>query len=186
MLEILREPWPWYVAGPLIGLFVPLLLLIGNKPFGVSGSLRVICAAVAPGKVAFFRYDWKRQGAWSIAFASGLLLGGVLAATLLAGPAPSVAPATTSDLAALGLGADVTALAPESLFSWPALLTARGLLFMVVGGFLVGFGSSYAGGCTSGHGITGLAALQLASLIAIVAIFAGGLFATYVLFPLVL
>ena len=186
MLELLSGPWPWYVAGPLIGLFVPLLLLIGNKPFGVSGSLRVVCAAVAPGKVPFFRYDWKRIGAWSIAFAAGLLLGGVLAATLLGLGSPDIAPATRDALAALGLGGEVTALAPPALFSWDALLTARGALFVVGGGFLVGFGASYAGGCTSGHGITGLASLQLASLIAIVGIFAGGLLATYLIFPWIL
>jgi uncharacterized membrane protein YedE/YeeE len=186
MLELVQGPWPWWVAGPLIGLFVPLLLWIGNKPFGVSSSLRVICAAVAPGKVAFFNYDWKRSGAWSIAFVAGLVLGGVLGATLLGVDPPEVSPATRNALAALGLGDEVTALAPATLFSWPALLTARGALFVIGGGFLVGFGASYGGGCTSGHGITGLASLQLASLIAIVAIFIGGLLTTHFIFPLVL
>jgi uncharacterized membrane protein YedE/YeeE len=183
MMTALQGPWPWYVAGPLIGLFVPLLLLLGNKSFGVSGSLRAICAAVAPGQVPFFRYDWRRGGAWSIAFVAGLLLGGFLAAALLGVGAPDVAPATRSALDALHLGSDVTGLAPSALFSWGALLTVRGALVLIGGGFLVGFGSSYAGGCTSGHGITGLASLQLASLIAIFGIFAGGLLATYLLFP---
>jgi uncharacterized membrane protein YedE/YeeE len=185
MLAALREPWPWYVVGPLIGLFVPLLLLIGNRPFGVSGSLRAICAAVAPGDVSFFRYDWRRAGLWSIAFTAGLVLGGFLAATLLGGPSAEIAPATRAALERLQLGTDATGLAPSALFGWSALLTTRGALALLVGGFLVGFGASYAGGCTSGHGITGLASLQLASLIAIVAIFAGGLLATYLLFPLV-
>jgi uncharacterized membrane protein YedE/YeeE len=186
MLEILRGPWPWYMAGPVIGLFVPLLLLVGNKPFGVSGSLRAICAAVAPGNVSFFRYDWRRSGAWSIAFVAGLLIGGLLAAALLGVDAPAIAPATRSALGALGLEEAVTDLAPTSLFSWSALLTLRGALFVAGGGFLVGFGASYAGGCTSGHGITGLAALQVASLIAVLAIFAGGLLTTYLLFPWIL
>ena len=100
MLSLLREPWPWYVAGPLIGLFVPLLLLIGNKSFGVSGSLRAICAAVAPGDLPFFRYDWRRTGIWSIAFAVGLLLGGFLAATLLGSGAPAIAPPSPAPPAA--------------------------------------------------------------------------------------
>jgi uncharacterized protein len=182
MISLLREPWPWYVAGPLIGLFVPLLLLVGNKPFGVSGSLRAICAAAVPGNVPFFRYDWRRTGIWSIAFALGLLLGGVLASLPGVG-APSLAPDTISALTDLGLGPEVVGLAPPAIFSWHALFTARGALFVLGGGFLVGFGASYGGGCTSGHGITGLASLQLASLIAIVGIFAGGLVATHFLLP---
>jgi uncharacterized membrane protein YedE/YeeE len=174
------------VAGPLIGLFVPLLLLMGNKPFGVSGSLRAICAAVAPGRVPFFRYDWKRSGAWSIALVAGLFLGGLLAAVFLDANAPEIAPATRSALASLGLDPAVTGLAPPDLFSWSALLTVRGAVCVIAGGFLVGFGASYCGGCTSGHGITGLASLQVASLIAILAIFAGGVVATFLLTPLVL
>jgi uncharacterized membrane protein YedE/YeeE len=182
MTSLLSRPWPWYVAGPLIGLFVPLLLLVGNKSFGVSGSLRAICAAAFPGKVPFFRYDWRRSGVWSIAFALGLLVGGFLA-SLVGSSSPALAPDTVSALTGLGLAGPAVGLAPPALFSWHALLTARGALFVVGGGFLVGFGASYAGGCTSGHGITGLASLQLASLIAILGIFAGGLLATHVLFP---
>jgi uncharacterized protein len=185
MLSALRGPWPWYVSGPLIGLLVPALLLIGNKSLGVSSSLRAICAAVAPGKVSFFAYDWRRQGAWNVAFVLGILLGAVLAAVLLGVTTPAISPNVQHAVAALGLGSTPTGLAPSTLFSWSALATWRGLVAMVGGGFLVGFGASYAGGCTSGHGITGLAALQLASLVAIVGIFAGGILATFVLFPII-
>ena len=185
MWEPLRGPWPWYVAGPLIGLLVPTLLLIGNKALGVSSSLRAMCAAVAPGNVGFFSYDWKRQGAWNIAFVAGILVGGAIASTLLGVTTPAISPDTRSAIAALGVSGDVSGLAPAALFSWQALFTWRGALAMVGGGFLVGFGASYAGGCTSGHGITGLAALQPASLIAIIGIFAGGLIMTFGLFPLI-
>lgn len=166
MLQWLSQPWPWYVAGPLIGLFVPVLLLIGNKPLGASSSLRALCTAIRPGKIEFFRFDWKRSGAWNIALVVGIAIGGFIAATVI--------------------GHDTSALAPATLFSWKALLTLRGAICVIGGGFLVGFGATYGGGCTSGHGITGLASLQLSSLIAVAAIYAGGILATFLLLPLIL
>jgi hypothetical protein len=184
-MRSLSGPWPWFVAGPLIGLFVPALLLIGNKELGVSGSLRALCAAVAPGKVQFFKYDWRGAAAWNLAFVAGIFLGGVIAATLLGVTSPAITTHTRDAISALGMGSQVTGLAPAAAFSWKALLTLRGAMCVVLGGFLVGFGSSYAGGCTSGHGITGLASLQLPSLIALMAIFAGGLLTTFVLMPLI-
>jgi uncharacterized protein len=185
MLQSLRGPWPWYVAGPLIGLFVPALLLIGNKEFGVSGSLRALCSAVAPGKVEFFTYEWKGTAAWNLAFVAGIFLGGVIAATVLGVTSPSISAHTRDAIAGLGMGSQVTGLAPVSVFTWKALLTLRGATCVLLGGFLIGFGATYGGGCTSGHGITGLASLQLPSLIAMIAIFGGGLFATFVLMPLI-
>ena len=184
MLEILSQPWPWYVAGPLIGLFVPLLLLLGNKPFGVSGSLRATCGALGVRNIAFFKYDWKDGAGWNLAFVVGIFAGGVLAATVLGTTTPAISAATREAIAALGLGDQISGFAPAALFSWEALLSWRGALVMIGGGFLVGFGASYGGGCTSGHGITGLAALELSSLIAIIAMFAGGLAATFWLLPL--
>jgi len=177
-------PWPWYVGGPLIGLFVPLLLVLGNKQLGVSGSLRAICAAVAPGRVEFFRYDWKATGLWNIAFAIGLLVGAALTVAISGVPTPALSQATHDSIASLGV-TNVSGLVPSDIFSWRSMLTARGATYMLGGGFLVGFGSSYAGGCTSGHGVMGLAARQVASLIAVCGIFAGGLLATYLLLPAV-
>ncbi len=187
MIEFLSQPWPWYVAGPLIGLMVPLLLLAGGKLFGISSSLRHLCAASLPGHVDFFRYDWKKTGLWNLTFALGIVLGGILAATLLAAPDPEIAlsAATRADLGALGI-TDFTGLVPRELISWEALLTGPGLLMIVGGGFLVGFGSRYAGGCTSGHAITGLADLQPASLVTVVGFFIGGLFITHVVLPWIL
>jgi len=182
MWDAIVGPWPWYVGGPLIGLFVPLLLLLGNKQLGLSGSLRAICAAVAPGRLPFFRYDWKTSGLWNVALATGVLLGAALA-TLTGGvPTPAVSPATHEALATIGLP-NVSGLMPAEIFSWRALLTMRGAICMLGGGFLGGFGASYAGGCTSGHGVMGLAARQVASLIALCGIFAGGILATFVLLP---
>jgi len=184
-MEALKQPWPWYVAGPLIGLFVPLLLLTGNKGFGFSSNLRHLCAAVLPGRLDYFRYDWKAQGGWNLAFLIGTVAGGFVAVQWLGTADVVLSDATRSALATLGLG-DLSGLAPRELFNWTSLLTLRGLALVVGGGFLVGFGTAYAGGCTSGHAIAGLADFQLPSLLAVLGFFAGGLLATHLLLPLLL
>ena len=199
LIDLLRHPWPWYISGPLIGLTVPLLLLLGNKAFGISSNLRHVCAMVVsrtvprttvpsetvPSKNAFFRYDWRRIGGWNLMFSLGIVLGGLLAATLLANPEPlAVAASTRADLAGLGVAVD-GAYVPAGLFSLAGLLTVRGFVLMVGGGFLIGFGTRWAAGCTSGHAITGLANLQLPSLIAVVGFFVGGLVMTHLLLPLI-
>ena len=185
MLDAILNPWPWYVAGPVIGLFVPALLLLGNKQFGISSNLRHLCAAIAPGRLEFFRYDWKNQGLWNLAFLAGVLVGGVVAAQLLGAGDVAISTDTKTTLASLGLR-DFSGLAPREIFNWAHLLTPRGLLMIVGGGFLIGFGTAYAGGCTSGHAIFGLAALERASLVAVIAFFAGGLLCTYVILPVIL
>jgi len=185
VLAWLQNPWPWYVSGPLIGLMVPGLLLIGNKDFGVSSSLRHTCAALGA-RLPLFRYDWRREGGWNLLFALGLVLGGTLAGTLLADPRPlQLAASTRHALAALGVSVS-GGLAPASLFGLHALLTVPSLLLLAGGGFLVGFGARYAGGCTSGHAITGLSHLQPASAVAVGGFFVGGLAMTHLLLPLVL
>lgn len=186
MPEILTRPWPWYVAGPLIGLFVPLLLLLGNKLFGVSANLRHACAAVLPRRIEHFRYDWRQQGDWNLAFAAGIVVGGFLAGAVFANPEPvAIAAATRADLVALGIR-DLTGLVPDDLFSWQALPTLRGVVVVVLGGFLVGFGTAYAGGCTSGHGLAGVADLQAPSFVALIGFFVGGVLGTFLLLPLIL
>lgn len=190
MGEALAGTWPWYVAGPLIGLIVPLLLVLGGKVFGISSNLRHLCAALpAPERLKpqFLRYDWKRTGMWNLVFVLGVLLGGAIAVGAFGEPdaGAQISAATQADLAALGVQ-DFSGLAPRQLFSLSALGTPVGLLMIVGGGFLVGFGTRYAGGCTSGHAISGLAALQLPSLVAVVGFFAGGLLVTHALFPLLL
>jgi uncharacterized membrane protein YedE/YeeE len=181
----LLRPWPWFVAGPILGLFVPALLVVGNKPFGIASNLRHLCAAVAPGGVEFFRYDWKRTGAWNLYFLAGIVLGAFVAVHWLGASDVLISARTHAALSALGLR-DLSGLAPREMFSWSALLTVRGFVSIVVGGFLVGLGTAYAGGCTSGHAIAGLADFQLPSLIAVVGFFVGGLLATHWVLPLLL
>jgi len=184
MLELLSRPWPWYVGGPLIGLLVPILLIAGNRLFGFSANFRHACAACLPAGPAFFRYDWRGHGGWNVAFAVGVLLGGAITRLWFADPDPiAIAESTRAALMELGVR-DFTGVVPADLFSWSMLGTPAGLMIMVVGGFLVGFGTAYAGGCTSGHGITGLASFQLPSLIAVVGFFVGGLVSTHLLLPI--
>lgn len=183
LIRWLSQPWTWYVAGPLIGLFVPALLLAGNRLFGVSSNFRHLCAAALPGQVEFFKYDWRESGAWNLVFALGILAGAVLASLFLGGNADVPLAASARDsLGALGIH-DFSGLVPSELFTWSALATGRGIFMIVGGGFLVGFGTAYAGGCTSGHGISGLADLQLPSLVAVVGFFAGGLIGTWFILP---
>ena len=181
MIEFLKQPWPWYVAGPVIGLTVPMLLILGNKSFGISSSLRHVCAACLPGKVPFFQYDWKKE-IWNLLFVLGVFVGGVIASQFLFNGEPiAVNPALVEELATYGI-TDFSHMVPVDLMTWEALFSWRGIIMMVVGGFFVGFGTRYAGGCTSGHSIMGLSNLQWPSLVATMAFMIGGiLFANFVL-----
>jgi uncharacterized membrane protein YedE/YeeE len=182
MLKVIQEPWPWYVAGVLIGLTVPALLLMGNKSFGISANLRHICAACMPANLPFFKYNWKRE-AWNLYFVLGILIGGFVATNLLSNPNPIViADETVQQLQALNIATDQQ-LMPASIFSLAQLFTLKGLVFFVLGGFLVGFGTRYAGGCTSGHAIMGLSTLQWPSLVATCCFMAGGFAMVHLVFP---
>ena len=162
MLAWLLEPWPWYVSGPLIGLTVPLLLLLTGKNFGISSSLRHIGAACAPkSKLPYLskNYSW-RDHTTSIIFVVGVVIGGFVGNYLLSTEPGNFLPA---------------------VFSSPF-----GALGLFLGGILIGFGTRYAGGCTSGHTIMGISALNLSSLVASIFFFVGGLISTWYILPLFL
>ena len=184
-MSLLRDPWPWWIAGPVIGLTVPLVYMIAGRKWGLSSTFRDMCAAALPTKSEYFAYPWREQGGWRLLMAIGLVIGGAMASVTASSTDVAISTETASDLTALGL-TDLTGLAPVELFSWAGLGTLPGFIMIVVGGFLVGFGTRYAGGCTSGHAISGLSALRVTSLVAVVGFFAGGLLATHVLLPLVL
>src|SRR5690348_8633905 len=149
IIHALSNPWPWYIAGPLIGLTVPALLILGNKAFGISSSLRHICAACIPANISFLQYDWKKES-WNLFFVVGVVTGGILAANLLAAPEPIVIHENLRQELQQYNITNISSLEPEELFNFANLLTLKGFIVMVVGGFLVGFGTRYAGGCTSG------------------------------------
>lgn len=181
-MNFLTQPWPWYIAGPLIGLMIPLLLLLGNKAFGISSTLRHICAACLPGNVDFFKYDWKKES-WNLVFALGMVLGGFIAGYVFKNPNPiALSENAIRDLNDMGVK-DYSGLIPLDVFNFSALLTLRGFILIVVGGFLIGFGTRYAGGCTSGHAIMGISNLQWPSLVATCCFFAGGVIMTWFILP---
>ena len=183
VIEWASQPWPWYVAGPLIAAVMFALLYLG-RTFGVSSTLRSTCAALGAGRSSdFFRFDWKDQ-TWNLVFVAGVLGGGFIAAHWLPDPEPiRLASETVTRLQSMGIEHPGAHYLPESIFRWEGLLTLRGFIMLVGGGFLVGFGARYAGGCTSGHAISGLSNLQLPSLIAVIGFFLGGLAMTYFILP---
>jgi len=185
MLEWIKQPWPWYVAGPLIGLTVPLLLIVGNKSFGISSSMRHICAACMPGNISYFNYSWKKE-IWNLFFVLGIFLGGMVAINFLANPQPvQINPKLAVELAGYGI-TDYSGIVPRQLFNWQNLLSVKGFMMIVLGGFMVGFGTRYAGGCTSGHSIMGLATLQWPSLIATICFMIGGFVMANLILPIIL
>jgi uncharacterized protein len=185
MIELLRQPWHWSISGLLIGLTVPILLILGNKSFGISSSLRHICAACVPANINFFKYDWKKES-WNLFFAGGIVLGGFIGNVLLTNPNEIIIAAhTKQDLMALGIK-DFSGLMPSDLFNFQSLFTLKGFIFIVLGGFLIGFGARWAGGCTSGHSIMGLSDLQIPSLIATICFMIGGFIMTWVFLPFLL
>jgi uncharacterized membrane protein YedE/YeeE len=184
MPDFLLEPWPWYVSGTMIA-SVMLLLLYFGKSFGFSSNLRTICAACGGGKhVSFFDFDWKAQ-TWNLVFLVGAFIGGYVAAHYFSTGEPvKISESTISDIALLGFSSPVS-VQPGELFSNEVMFSLRGFLILAAGGFLVGFGTRWAGGCTSGHAISGLSNLQVPSLIAVIGFFAGGLIMTHLIMPLI-
>lgn len=184
-IEWLRQPWPWYVAGPLLGLTVPFLLVLGNKSFGISSSLRHICAACIPAKIPFFEYNWRKES-WNLFFVLGIFFGGMIGFFLLGNPHQiNVAPQLVEDLKQYNIS-NYEGIVPKDIFSWQSLFTIRGIILIIFGGFLVGFGTRYAGGCTSGHSIMGLSNLQWPSLVATICFMIGGFFTSNIILPYIL
>lgn len=183
LLKIISQPWPWYVSGGVITAIMITLLMFG-KSFGFSSNLRTICTMAGAGKrTPFFDTDWQAQK-WNLLFMLGAIAGGSIASVWLKSDQPlQLSAATITDLKGLGINFDGS-LQPAQLFSWESL-SVKNIIIMVGGGVLIGFGSRYAGGCTSGHAISGLSNLQLPSLVAVIGFFVGGLIMTHLLFPLI-
>lgn len=184
MIDFIKQPWPWYFSGIMIVLIMLILLFFG-KSFGFSSNLRTMCSIAGAGKkVKLFDFNWKDQ-LWNLMFLIGSIIGGFIATNYLSNPAPvKLSAATVADLNQLGIKFD-GGLNPNSLFSLEALKDIKKLAILLIGGLLVGFGSRYAGGCTSGHAISGLSNLQLPSLIAVIGFFIGGLVMTYLIMPFI-
>ena len=184
-METINQTWPWYVSGFLIGM-VMLLLNYFGKVFGMSSNLRTLCTMAGAGKkVDFFRFDWKAQ-TWNLVVVLGAMLGGFVAVHYMSSPENvALNPQTITQLAELNIDAPNGKLAPQALFGNEVFQSPKILAILLIGGLLIGFGSRYAGGCTSGHAISGLSNLQLPSLKAVVGFFIGGLIMAHFLLPLI-
>ena len=181
-MEIIYGTWPWYVGGPLIPLIMLALIWLGRS-FGFSSNFRNICAALGAGKSCeFFRFDWKSQW-WNLLFLVGSIIGGYVASHYLSvDQIPPISETTIIELQALGFESAGKAYSPVELFD---VYSVKNIVLLLVGGLFIGFGTRYAGGCTSGHAISGVSNLQWPSLIAVIGFFIGGLIMVFVLFPLI-
>ncbi|GAA3599555.1 YeeE/YedE thiosulfate transporter family protein [Flavivirga amylovorans] len=184
-MEYILNPWPWYVSGPLISLVMALLLYFG-KTFGMSSNLRTMCSIIGAGKTtSFFKFNWKEQ-IWNLIVVLGAIIGGFITTHYLSNDSlTDLNPATVVELQNMGFENSGATLVPNEMYSIEALTSPKGLLLLILGGLLVGFGTRYAGGCTSGHAITGLSSLQKPSLIAVIGFFIGGLIMTNFILPLI-
>lgn len=184
-MDFIVQPWPWFVSGPLIA-FVLFLFFYFGKNFGISTNLETMCTIAGAGKVSdYFKKDWKERD-WALIFLLGLIIGGAIASQFLTTNTIDLNPTTVKELADLGFAnAGNNSIVPAELFSLENMLTVKGFLILLSAGILIGFGTRYAGGCTSGHAITGLSSLQLPSLLAVIGFFIGGLIMTWIVFPLI-
>lgn len=186
-MDFISQPWPWYVAGPLIALVMIILLLFGQR-FGVSSNFQTLCAIAGADKIAdYFKIDWKSR-MWSIVFILGSIIGGYIASNYMMGEngehkAIALSEATTENLESYGMVYPGHDYEPTAIFNWDNVFTTQGMIMIILGGFLIGFGTRYANGCTSGHAISGLSNLQLPSLIAVIGFFIGGLIVTWFVLP---
>ena len=184
-MNIIFQTWPWYVSGFLIGMIMICLTYFG-KAFGMSSNLRSLCSMAGAGKyVSFFNFDWKSQR-WNLVVVLGAMLGGFVAVHFMYDPSNvDINPKTITQLAQLGIDAPNGKLMPDALFGTQIWQSPKSILILLIGGILIGFGTRYAGGCTSGHAISGLSNLQLPSLKAVIGFFIGGLIMAHFLLPLI-
>jgi uncharacterized membrane protein YedE/YeeE len=185
IMNVFFQTWPWYVSGFLIGLIM-LSLIIFGKQFGMSSNLETLCSMSGLGKkVSYFNFDWKTNK-WNLMVVLGAMLGGFVAVNFMSDPTNvTINPATVYQLSTLGIDAPDGKLAPDALFGNQIFESPKSIFILLIGGMLIGFGTRYAGGCTSGHAISGLSNLQLPSLKAVIGFFIGGLIMAHFILPLI-
>ncbi len=184
-MEVLFHTWHWAVAGFLIALIMLTLNYFG-KVFGMSSNLRSLCTLAGGDKCAeFFRFDVKSQY-WNLLVLAGAMLGGFVAVHYMSDPSNvSLNPQTIIQLEKMGIEAPNGKLLPDALFGNAVFTSPKMIAVLLIGGLLIGFGSRYAGGCTSGHAIAGMSNLQRQSLKAVVGFFIGGLIMSHFILPLI-
>jgi uncharacterized membrane protein YedE/YeeE len=184
-MTVYFQTWPWYISGFIIGLIMLSLTYFG-KHFGMSSNLESLCSMSGLGKkIPYFNFDWKTNK-WNLLVVLGAMIGGFVAVHFMSDPMNvSINSKTIQQLAALGIDAPNGKLAPDVLFGNQIFDSPKSMFILIIGGILIGFGTRYAGGCTSGHAISGLSNLQLPSLIAVIGFFIGGLVMVHLILPLI-
>jgi hypothetical protein len=184
-MELFTGTWHWAISGFLIGLIMLVLTYFG-KTFGMSSNLRTMCSMFGGKKFSdYFNFDWREQK-WNLAVVLGAIAGGFFAYYFMSSnDIVNLNPKTIASLNAMGIDAPNGKIAPDLIFSLDAVKTLKGFCILLFGGFLIGFGTPYAGGCTSGHAISGLSNFQLPSLIAVIGFFLGGLIMAHFILPLI-
>ncbi len=189
-IEYISQPWHWAFSGFMITVVMFILTYLGKK-FGLSGSFTTLCSIGGAGKwYNYFDFDWRKQD-WLLVLVIGAIMGGSIGSSFLSSSFPvQISAETISDLSDLGISyptsiVEGAGFLPTDIFNFENLITIRGFTLIILGGFFIGFGTRWAGGCTSGHAISGLSSLQIPSLIAVIGFFVGGLITTHFLFPLI-
>jgi len=183
-MDFLFHTWHWAISGFLIAIIMLTLNYFG-KFFGMSTNLRTLCTIAGADKYAdFFKFDWK-SNRWNLFVVLGAMLGGFVAAHYMSDPSNvTINSQTIEQLAKMGINAPNGKLLPDALFGTAIFESPKMIFISIIGGILIGFGSRYAGGCTSGHAISGLSNLQIQSLKAVIGFFVGGLIMTHFILPL--
>lgn len=182
-MDFILEPWAWYVGGPLIALTLFLYFYFGQN-FGASTNFETLCTMVGAGKVSdYFKKDWKERD-FAMLFVIGLIIGGFISSNfLIPNQTIDLNPKTIQELTDLGFTNVANQYFPDEIFSNEAVFSLKGFLILILSGVCIGFGTRYAGGCTSGHAITGLSSFQLPSLLAVIGFFIGGIIAVWFIIP---
>ena len=184
-MDFILEPWAWYIGGPLIAISL-FSYFYFSKNFGVSTNFETLCTMAGAGKVSeYFKKDWKERD-FSLLFVIGLIIGGFISAHyLIPNQEINLNPKTVQELTDLGFSNVGNQYFPNEIFGEDVVFSLKGFLILLISGVFIGFGTRYAGGCTSGHAITGLSSLQLPSLLATIGFFIGGIIATWFIIPLI-
>lgn len=144
--------WPWWIAGPALGLLVVGFFLVSNQPLGASG------AYAETAKVLTGRKD---AVSWRVWYLIGIPVGGFLGITLV------------------GNGFEARTGYEPLVEAWNSNWIVGAVV--LVGATVMGYGARMAGGCTSGHGICGTAQRSPASLAATGTFMAVAIATTYLL-----
>lgn len=157
------EPaWSPYLVGAGIGLLVLLTLSLAGKKIGASSAYSdtagMIGRVIAPRHIASLPYyrDNKPMIGWTFTIVLGAILGSFLAAWT---------------------GGELTGTYLQNMWVMrfgPNSVLLR-TLFALLGGALMAYGARMAGGCTSGHGISGTLQLAVSSWLAVICFFLGGI-----------